>query len=102
MVWAGGLVVALVGGACVERPAPEECRRDARADERDPGPAYTGFQWACREGPRCPERLDCDDPDWRQVADPVLARATACLLGPCERRRECVDEAFATCDALAQ
>lgn len=101
-MWAAGLVAALLGGGCVERPGPEVCRRDARVDVRDPGPAYTGFQWACRHGPACPERLDCDDPGWGQIGDAVLTPATACLLGPCERRRECIDEAFATCDALAQ
>ena len=64
---------------------------------RAAGPAYTGFRWACTRGPACPDQFACDAAVWRQLDDGALAEVTACLLGPCERRRECVDEALAAC-----
>ena len=99
----GGMAVTMVAvvlalGGCAVEPAPGEgCGRDALVDPRAPGPAYTGFRWACARGPGCPDQLACDAAVWRRLDDGALEELSACLLGPCERRRECVEEALIEC-----
>lgn len=64
-----------------------------------PTAAYVGFRWACDHANPCAAEIDCDDPGWQALDAARLAWATACVLGPCERRRECLEEVVATCAA---
>ena len=96
MRWAVvGVMVAAV--ACADAP-PATCVDEVGAREGGTAPAaYVGFRWACAHAPACAVVIECADPGWRRLAASGLDAAAACLLGPCERRRECLDEVLAAC-----
>ncbi len=87
------MAMAIVA-ACVDPPLGP-CGDHGRVEPV--APAYRGFQWACHNAPTCAVQLACDDPGWRRLGAARLDEAAACLLGPCELRRECLDHVLATC-----
>ena len=91
-------MVGLMLGACVDAgPGPCLDTEGARAGVRDGSPAYVGFRWACTNAPACAVVVACAEPRWQRLSPDQLDAAAACMLGPCERRRECLAEVFATC-----
>lgn len=88
------VVAGVVVAACTEG-APPPCAHEPSAGAA--APAYVGFRWACANAPPCADTVGCDDPGWQRLGAVRLDAAAACLLGPCERRRECLDEALAMC-----
>ena len=88
------LVASVAATGCAEEPGAACARTAAPAPER---PAYRGFRWACASAPPCAVSIGCAATGWQRTADGVLDAVAACLLGPCERRRDCVDEALASC-----
>lgn len=96
MRWAVAGVMA-VAVACADT-APATCVDEVGARASDAVPAaYVGFRWACAHAPPCADVIACADPGWRRLPAAGLDAVAACLLGPCERRRECLDEVLAAC-----
>ena len=95
MRWAVcGFMAAAI--ACTDAPATCEDEVGARAGAGGTA-AYDGFRWACAHASPCADVIECADPGWRRLPATALDIAAACLLGPCERRSECVDEVLAAC-----
>ena len=89
--------VMVVAAACVDAASPT-CGDGVGARESGEAPAaYDGFRWACAHAPPCAAVIECADPGWRRLPAKGLDAAAGCLLGPCELRRECLDEVLAAC-----
>jgi hypothetical protein len=91
--WLSAMTAAI---GCGE-PDLRVCPTVARSRPIETAPAYRGFLWACDHQPICPEPIACAPPAWRRLDDAQLEAVTACVLGPCELRSECVATVIADC-----